>query len=125
VGKVFRDEEEIAASAGPSAEIDSALVGSTFLAVICSPRTPASRWVNEEIRRFRELGHGDRVLICLIEGEPAEAFPPALLEPGADAAPEPLAADFRASSGVGERAVRRLARLKLTRRWYGAALTTW
>lgn len=113
VGKVFRDEEELAASANLSAEIDAALKASEFLVVICSPRAPASRWVNEEIKRFRELGRGHRILACLIEGEPAESFPPALLSTLHDGTPEPLAADFRKAADVNTASTRRMARLKL------------
>lgn len=46
LGRVFRDEEELAASAQLSQEIDRALEQSRFLIVICSPRTPDSEWVN-------------------------------------------------------------------------------
>ena len=113
VGKVFRDEEELAASANLSGEIDAALTASDFLVVICSPRAPASRWVNEEIKRFRELGRGRRILACLIEGEPAESFPPALLSTLHDGTPEPLAADFRKAADVSTASAHRMARLKL------------
>src|SRR5689334_6418616 len=80
LGKCFRDEEELPVSSDLSNEIDKALVASRFLIVVCSPRTPASQWVNREVERFRELGRGDRILALLIEGEPGEAFPKALTE---------------------------------------------
>src|SRR5579884_1640653 len=54
VGRVFRDEEELAASADLSAAIQQALAESRFLIVVCSPRTPASQWVNQEVERFRQ-----------------------------------------------------------------------
>lgn len=104
---MFRDEEELAASADLSKEIDAALVDSKFLIVVCTPRTPHSRWVNQEIQRFRDLGRGDRILALLVEGEPRESFPPALVEirrkvvetEGTSAETidsiEPLAADVR------------------------------
>ena len=44
VGRVFRDEEELSASADLSQRIDEALVGARFLIVICSPKTPESQW---------------------------------------------------------------------------------
>jgi tetratricopeptide (TPR) repeat protein len=108
---VFRDEEELAASSDLSKEIDAALVASKFLIIVCTPRTPHSKWVNEEIRRFRELGRSDRILALLVEGEPRESFPPALLEirnneggaPGAKSGfnpIEPLAADVREEARV-------------------------
>lgn len=99
---VFRDEEELAASADLSGEIDAALLASRFLVVVCSPRAAASRWVNEEVVRFQRLGRADRVLALWIEGDAAAAFPPALrrLRPatrdarGVEEA-DPLAADVR------------------------------
>src|SRR5262245_45300550 len=45
LGRVFRDEDELAASADLGNRIDDALRTSRFLIVICSPRTPESRWV--------------------------------------------------------------------------------
>src|SRR5262245_53041399 len=54
IGRVFRDEEELAASANLNQRIDHALAEAKFLIVVCSPRTPESRWVNEEVRRFQE-----------------------------------------------------------------------
>jgi WD40 repeat protein len=125
VGRVFRDEEELPASADLSREIDAALEQSKFLIVVCSPRTPQSRWVNKEIERFRELGRGDRVLALLVEGEPHESFPPALREirtTATDAAGlarrqieevEPLAADVRAGRHEPRGHLTRMARLRL------------
>ena len=101
LGRVFLDRSELATSANLSDRIEEALVGSANLLVICSPAARASRWVNEEVRRFRAMGRGDRIFCLLVDGDPARAdekgcFPPALLEvaPG-EAAPEPLAADVR------------------------------
>jgi hypothetical protein len=55
VGRVFRDEEELSASADLTQRIDEALAGARLLIVVCSPRTPESRWVNEEVKRFQAL----------------------------------------------------------------------
>lgn len=73
VGKMFRDEEELAASADLSASIDEALKASRFLIVICSSQTPKSQWVNEEVKRFRDMGRTKHVLALLVEGEPEDA----------------------------------------------------
>lgn len=138
VGRCFRDEDELPASADLNAEIERALAQSEFLIVVCSPRTPASEWVNREVERFRELGRHDRILALLIEGDPAEAFPRALREirprvTAADDSPgdrpdtravtevEPLAADVRPVPGVGRRQVRRTARLRLLASVLGVA----
>ena len=125
VGRVFRDEEELAASSDLSVEIQSALEGSDHLVVVCSPHTPASRWVEQEIARFRDLGRDDKILALLVEGEPGEAFPRPLREirrqvsrPGGASREEieeiePLAADVRPSSLDGAGHVRRMAGLRL------------
>jgi WD40 repeat protein len=125
VARVFRDEEELAASPTLSAAIEDALVQSRFLIVVWSPRTPDSRWVNEEVLRFRELGRGDQVLALLIEGQPSDSFPRALCEvrpavgsaSTSEPAPvdevEPLAADVRPVTGENARRLKRMAKLKL------------
>ena len=125
LGRVFRDEDELPATADLSKEIETALQQSRFLIVVCSPRTPQSEWVNKEIQRFREMGRGDRILALLIEGEPAESFPRALVEirrtvvdaTGATReeieSAEPLAADVRASRQEGARLLKRMALLRL------------
>lgn len=107
IGRVFRDEEELPASADLSQRIEEALSKARFLIVVCSPKTPASRWVDEEVKRFQALGRADRVLALLIEGEPAQSFPSALRDL------EPLAADVRPAESHSRRAVRKTALLKL------------
>jgi tetratricopeptide (TPR) repeat protein len=105
---VFRDREELAASANLANSVREALADSSSLIVICSTNGARSRWVNEEVKEFASLGRRDRIQ-CLIvpeagegEGNPrpeTELFPPALLELGI----QPLAADAR-KSGDGKRA---------------------
>ena len=43
---------------------------SSHLIVLCSPNAVKSRWVNEEIRLFKKMGKGDRILCLIIDGEP-------------------------------------------------------
>lgn len=107
LGRVFRDEEELAASADLSARIGDALERARHLIVVCSPRTPESRWVNEEVTRFQAMGRGTQVLALLIDGEPDSSFPPALRSM------EPLAADVRPIHGERQRTLRHIALLKL------------
>jgi hypothetical protein len=123
--RVFRDEEELPASSDLNNQIEQALQASRFLIVICSPRTPASRWVNREVERFRELGRHDRILALLIEGEPSHSFPSALREirrtivdaHGAAREQieevEPLAADVRISRTETQRHLARMALLRI------------
>jgi tetratricopeptide (TPR) repeat protein len=104
--QVFQDREELATSSNLAETVRKALSESANLIVICSTNAAKSRWVNEEVRAFCDLGRRDRIQ-CLIvpEGDsredwpPHEIFPPALLE----TASEPLAADAR-ESGDGKRA---------------------
>jgi len=108
---VFRDEDELSADADLSSPIYEALRNSKTVVVICSPRAVSSRYVGSEISYFKSLGHGDRVLAMMIEGEPhapekRECFPEALkhsvdkdgkIDP--DSQVEPVAADFRLPDG--------------------------
>lgn len=98
---VFRDREELAASANLADSVRDALNEAYSLIVICSTSGAKSRWVNEEVRTFAALGRRDRIQ-CLIVPEAddpravhreVELFPPALLDLGS----EPLAADARRS----------------------------
>ncbi|MFZ0210680.1 MAG: toll/interleukin-1 receptor domain-containing protein [Roseiarcus sp.] len=82
-----------------------ALEASQFLIVICSPNAARSKYVDEEIRRFKALGRAARVIPVIVDGEPGdpqrECFPPAVrFKVGPDAEltserEEPLAADAR------------------------------
>jgi hypothetical protein len=91
---IFRDRDELPASADLGQAIEDALRASRYLIVVCSPHAAQSRWVNREIETFTELGRSDRVLAFIVDGEPnsgdeRECFPPALRQV------EPLAADAR------------------------------
>jgi MTH538 TIR-like domain (DUF1863) len=109
--KIFRDEDEVPASADLNDQIKEALVASRFLIVVCSPYTPRSKWVEREIEMFNELGRGDHVLALLTEGEPGDSFPGAMLvrerqmvNPDGSSRivkedKEPLAADVRPRKG--------------------------
>jgi len=106
---VFRDREELASSASLGENIQNALSLSRALVVICSPRSAASRWVNEEIKLYKSMGREDRVFCLIVDGEPnapadsglLESFPKAvrfkLGREGelSDEPAEPIAADAR------------------------------
>lgn len=93
---IFRDRAELPAASSLDEQVRLALSRSDALLLLCSPAARASRWVDAEIALFREL-HPDRPIIAaLVEGEPVDSFPAALLAPGADGVVhEPIAADFR------------------------------
>lgn len=106
---IFRDRDELPASANLTLAVQQALSQSDGLLVLCSPAARASMWVAAEIEYFRE-SHPDRPIVAaLLEGEPAESFPPALRPAGMSGlAGEPVAADFRKGNDGA-----RLARLKI------------
>jgi hypothetical protein len=91
---VFIDRAELAAGSDLTAQVRDALAASAALVVVASPAARTSRWVAQEIALFRQIHPHRPVLAALIDGEPDEAFPDALLH-AADGALEPLAADFR------------------------------
>lgn len=108
---VFRDREDFASSSNLDKQVEAALESSRALIVVCSPAATRSRWVNQEIKRFREL-HGGRQIHCMIvDGDPnttdpaQNCFPPALLTYSER---EPLAADVRKIADG-----KKLARLKI------------
>jgi WD40 repeat protein len=125
VGRVFRDEEEFSASADLHQNVESTLRESRYLIVICSPRTPVSKWVNQEISLFRQLGRDDQIFALLIEGEPTNSFPPALREIRRTITDEqglsrekieevePLAADVRPNTSEKRGHTFRMAKLRL------------
>lgn len=104
---VFRDRDELAASADIGERLRDALARSDFLVVLCSPAAAQSSWVNAEIEAFcgQTPGGRGRVLAVIVAGEPVsgdpatECFPSALLDASPSAAGlkarYPLAADFR------------------------------
>ena len=108
LSRVFRDKDELPTSSDLNSDIDLALQQSRFLIVICSPRTPKSKWVKSEIERFKELHGNDKILAILIEGEPDQAFPQEIFgvnktigekngsQYEINKVSEPLAADVRA-----------------------------
>lgn len=98
---VFRDRVDLSSAADLHDQILGELRESETLIVICSPAAAASHWVNEEIREYRRMGRGNRILALVVDGDPlaedpSEAcFPPALLESEDGKGHEPLAADAR------------------------------
>lgn len=111
LGKVFRDEDELAAGPSLAEGLEEALRKSRWLIVVCSPVAAASPWIAREIETFITHHGHDRVLAVLATGEPCDAFPEPLrqlvphaaqglasvTEPGlGETRPqEPIAADLR------------------------------
>jgi hypothetical protein len=77
---VFRDREELASSSSLGDNIQGALRLSRALVVICSPRSAASRWVNEEVKLYKSIAREDRVFCLIVDGEPNAPTDSGLLE---------------------------------------------
>jgi len=112
---IFRDRASLPSGGNLSEGIQSALRSSDCLVVICTPASARSDWVRKEIREFKNLGRGDRIVAVVVAGRferiPAlegagdadDCFAPELRSgiPGADGvvdwskAAEPIAADLR------------------------------
>lgn len=105
---IFRDRDELASGGELSDSIRKAMEDSEALIVICSPAARASIWVNQEIKRFRASGRGQRIFCLLVAGSPDSnsrdcAFPTELLQDEhGNVIHEPLAADAT-TKGDGKR----------------------
>lgn len=101
VGKLFRDEDELAAADNLSVAITNALDESEFLIMICSPRYIESEWCMLEIQHWINRNGRKNIIAVLLEGEPSESFPKLLTdydENGKHIHIEPLAVDIRGES---------------------------
>src|SRR6185436_4375623 len=107
---IFRDRDELPGASDLGGKIKEALTQSRTLIVICSPKSAASKWVNEEVKAYKALGSETRVLCLVVDGEPnatdkpesglLECFPPAVRfrvagDELTDRPAEPIAADAR------------------------------
>lgn len=108
---IFRDRDDLSAGAELDQQLRDILKASENLIVICSPNSAHSKWVNEEVRYFKQLGRADRIFTVIIDGEPfasdggmsaaLECFPEAIKynldqhgEIGRERS-DPVSADFR------------------------------
>jgi tetratricopeptide (TPR) repeat protein len=67
---IFRDRDELASATDLGRKVNEALAQSANLIVICSPRAAASRWVNEEVLAFKQLGRSESIFCLIADGEP-------------------------------------------------------
>ena len=85
IGRVFRDEDELAGDE-LTPQIEEALRQSRYLIVVCSPNSAKSKYVNEEIEYFKSLGGETKILPYIIAGkattdeDPECCYAPALRE---------------------------------------------
>ncbi len=92
---IFRDRSDLQSSANLGETLTRALKNSSALIVICSSAATASRWVNEEIRQYREMHGHARIFAIIARDEPPDCFPEALLVSENGMRHEPIAADAR------------------------------
>lgn len=78
LGLVFRDVSELPLSNNLTDDIYTALDNSEYLIVVCTPETPKSLWVSQEIQYFMQIHGRERILIVLADGTPEESLPPML-----------------------------------------------
>lgn len=110
LGRFFRDDDELAGSSSLGAALTGAIDDSENLIVICSPHAAKSKWVNDEIIRFKSRQDPNKVFAIIVDGEPnasatgdpeRECFPLALrrvISPDGivtEKADEPIAPDLR------------------------------
>jgi tetratricopeptide (TPR) repeat protein len=67
---IFRDRSELPSASDLDHKVNEALDQSANLIVICSPRSAASHYVNEEIITFKRLKKADRIFCLIVDGEP-------------------------------------------------------
>ena len=73
---IFRDRDELASATDLGRKVNEALAQSANLIVICSPRAATSRWVNEEVLAFKQIGRSESIFCLIADGEPnASALP--------------------------------------------------
>lgn len=118
---IFRDRDELSASADLNQVIRDALDLSDALIVLCSPSSVASRWVEQEVALFLENGGLTRILCVITPDTPSatslnEVMPPSLRAALPEGV-EPLAVDLRADADG-----KRLAKLKIAARLLGVSL---
>ena len=104
LGKIFRDDEDMAAAGDIGAIVRRALEASENLIVVCSPRAAQSRWVDAEIAHFKAHHPQRQVFAVIVDGEPnspdpaRECFPRSLRVrhgPDGEMPIEPVGVDVR------------------------------
>jgi hypothetical protein len=117
---IFRDRDELSASADLGGVIRDALDRSDALIVLCSPASAASRWVDQEVAYFLK-DHGLGQVLCVIAPATPDGVPGGGVAAGPAGGPaagvEPLAVDPRRDADGP-----RLARLKIAARLLDVSL---
>jgi hypothetical protein len=115
---IFRDRDELAATADLPGAVREAIEASSHMIVICSAGSAGSAWVRRELALFREI-HGNSAILAAIAGTISPDIAPLVVNAmfPENAGPQPLAAHF-SRHGDGPR----LALLKLVAALAGVRL---
>lgn len=70
LGRIFRDDDELASEASLGEALVGAIRDSENMIVIASPDAARSKWVNEEIRTFKQIHGSDRIFAVIVAGRP-------------------------------------------------------
>ena len=115
---IFRDRDDFAGGASLQDATINALERSQFLIVLCSPHSAKSKYVDAEIRVFKQLGRAHRIIPVIISGEPGsgdnDCFPPSVIHEVDEAGElteipvEPVAADAREEGDGKHRATAKI-----------------
>lgn len=95
LGPVFRDRDELSSAFDLGSTVQQALRDSAALIVVCSPASACSRWVDQEVRYYQQLGRARPIFCVLVGGDlaqPRSCLPPALREN--DDCPPPRVVDL-------------------------------
>jgi WD40 repeat protein len=106
---IFRDQEELSASADLGSKINEALRESRYLIVICSPHAAQSRWVSQEIIEFKKLEREDRILALIVAGEPNASDGKSGFVPEDECFPKPMRYRLAANGELSTQPVEPLA----------------
>lgn len=115
---IFRDRDDFAGGASLQEATINALEKSKFLIVLCSPNSAKSKYVDAEVRIFKQLGRAHRIIPVIIAGEPGsddnDCFPPSVIHEVDEAGElteiptEPIAADAREEGDGRHRATAKI-----------------
>jgi hypothetical protein len=112
VQPIFCDCDQYPTRRALSHDVNGALENAEFFAVVCSPYSARSDYINEEVRRFMILRGRERVIPILKDGEPQhherECFPPALWMGPSGERQEPIYIDARPTAGKKQIILRKI-----------------
>lgn len=115
---VFRDRDELGAASSLPDELKARLSVSRWLVVVCSRKTPSSRWVNEEVQHFISARGREYVICVFPDGADSASMPMQLPDALAKTEELPLGVDLSGKESVT------IARLRLVATLAGLEFTS-